>query len=91
MTFNHAWLNPKQMTPIPVDAKTTAILIEEIKRLREGLDKLSRLGNEPLYGNSIGNEIAYRVLYPSVPSIEEPDRKLSVTHDEYGTPMEVVK
>ena len=65
MTFNYKWLDPKQMTPIPVDAKTTAILIEEIKRLREGLDKLSRLGNEPLYGNSTGNVIAYRVLYPS--------------------------
>ena len=34
----------------------------EIKRLREVLEKLARLGNEPEYGNSIGNEIARAAL-----------------------------
>lgn len=32
--------------------------IAEIERLRAVLDRLARLGAEPNYGNSIGNEIA---------------------------------
>ena len=31
-------------------------------RLREALDKLARLGNEPYYGNSTGNVIAQQAL-----------------------------
>ena len=35
----------------------------EIKaKLIEALEKLARLGNEPHYGNSIGNEIAKKAL-----------------------------
>lgn len=34
----------------------------EIRRLREALEKLARLGNEPLLGNSIGNDIAIAAL-----------------------------
>lgn len=30
--------------------------------LREALDRLARLGNEPYFGNSIGNEIAKAAL-----------------------------
>lgn len=33
-----------------------------IALLREALDKLARLGNEPLLGNSIGNQIAQQAL-----------------------------
>ena len=43
------------------DAQTTAA--DEIGRLRNVLDKLSRLGNEPMHGNSDGNLIAYRALH----------------------------
>lgn len=37
-------------------------LISIIERQRNALDKLARLGNEPLYGNSLGNEIAKEAL-----------------------------
>jgi ubiquinone biosynthesis protein UbiJ len=33
-----------------------------IERLRAALDRLARLGNEPHYGNSVGNEIAREAL-----------------------------
>lgn len=36
--------------------------IKEIEDLRAALDRLARLGNEPNYGNSIGNQIALRAL-----------------------------
>jgi regulator of replication initiation timing len=39
-------------------------LTAENKRLREALEKLSRLGNEPMLGNSIGNKIAQAALKP---------------------------
>ncbi len=35
---------------------------KEIERLREALDKLARLGAEPEFGNSIGNDIARAAL-----------------------------
>lgn len=41
---------------------TTSILCEEIIRLQTELEKLSKLGNEPNYGNSIGNVIAQDAL-----------------------------
>jgi hypothetical protein len=34
----------------------------EVERLRAALDRLARLGNEPDYGNSVGNEIARDAL-----------------------------
>ena len=37
-------------------------LAAENKELREVLDRLARLGNEPNYGNSIGNQIAIAAL-----------------------------
>jgi hypothetical protein len=39
-----------------------AKLLAEIERLRAALDRLARLGNEPHYGNSVGNEIAREAL-----------------------------
>ena len=41
---------------------TCRALAEEVERLRDALDKLARLGNEPRYGNSIGNRIAQEAL-----------------------------
>lgn len=35
---------------------------DKIKRLREVLEKLAKLGNGDRYGNSIGNEIARKAL-----------------------------
>ena len=47
-----------------------AAVVTEIVRLRAALDKLSRLGNEPMHGNSDGNLIAYYALYPETdPSV----------------------
>ncbi len=43
----------------PCDAIT---LIKEIKRLYKGLDKLSKLGNEPHLGNSNGNVLSKHIL-----------------------------
>ena len=40
-------------------------LEKETDRLRRVLEKLARLGSEPEYGNSIGNEIARRALEQS--------------------------
>lgn len=37
-------------------------LRDEIARLREALEQLARLGNEPQYGNSVGNRIAQAAL-----------------------------
>ena len=37
-------------------------LLNEVKRLYKGLDKLSRLGNEPHVGNSRGNELSKKIL-----------------------------
>lgn len=37
-------------------------LAAENKRLREALEKLARLGNEPMLGNSVGNIIAQEAL-----------------------------
>ena len=39
-------------------------LEEDNKRLRKALEKLSKLGNEPYLGNSIGNKIAQQALKP---------------------------
>ena len=41
---------------------------DEIDRLREALDKLARLGNEPEFGNSIGNDIARAALEGKEPT-----------------------
>ena len=41
---------------------TCRALAEEVERLRDALDKLARLGNEPRYGNSVGNRIAQDAL-----------------------------
>ena len=38
------------------------VLFDRIDQLEEALDKLSKLGNGNVVGNSIGNEIAFRVL-----------------------------
>jgi hypothetical protein len=43
--------------------------IAEVERLREALEKLSRLGNEPHLGNSDGNMIARDALAAT----EKPD------------------
>lgn len=40
---------------------TTAITAKEAA-MRDALDKLAKLGNEPLYGNSNGNVIALQAL-----------------------------
>lgn len=37
-------------------------LRDERDRLREALEQLARLGNEPYYGNSVGNKIAQKAL-----------------------------
>lgn len=39
----------------------------EIARLREGLEKLARLGNGESYGNSLGNDIAIATLTTTTP------------------------
>ena len=39
-----------------------AALLEKVKRYELALDKLARLGNEPHYGNSVGNVIAKQAL-----------------------------
>lgn len=38
------------------------ICIDRIAKLEATLDKLARLGNEPNYGNSIGNVIARKAI-----------------------------
>lgn len=43
-------------------AQLVADLMAEVGRLRAALDKLARLGNEPHYGNSVGNDIARAAL-----------------------------
>ena len=47
-----------------VDALTAerGKLEAENQRLREALEKLARLGNEPMLGNSVGNIIAQEAL-----------------------------
>jgi hypothetical protein len=45
---------------IPVATLTQALKIIEAQR--EALERLARLGNEPAYGNSTGNEIARAAL-----------------------------
>lgn len=40
----------------------TEILIKQNKIMSDALDQLARLGNEPHYGSSIGNEIAQHAL-----------------------------
>jgi len=42
--------------------KTIATQKRDLRHCRETLDKLSRLGNEPLHGNSDGNIIAHKCL-----------------------------
>ena len=44
-----------------------------LNEYHQALDKISRLGNEPMHGNSDGNMIAYYALHPSV--IATPDLK----------------
>ena len=50
----------------PNDAAQYALAAIDMKkqmdRYREALNKLARLGNEPRYGNSIGNRIAQDAL-----------------------------
>jgi hypothetical protein len=33
-----------------------------VREMAAGLDKLARLGNEPYFGNSVGNSIAREIL-----------------------------
>ena len=44
------------------DAARCVEAVNEVERLREALEKLARLGNEPEYGNSEGNLIARAAL-----------------------------
>lgn len=37
----------------------------QLAELRDALDKLARLGNEPNFGNSTGNRIAQAALLPT--------------------------
>ena len=46
-------------------------LKQRIKELETVLDKLARLGNEPNFGNSIGNQIAQKAL----PALSEAEGK----------------
>jgi len=54
MTEERVWLEQTN--------KTNEALTNTNARLREALDKLARLGNEPYYGNSTGNVIAQQAL-----------------------------
>ena len=45
----------------PLEAENTA-LKARVEQLEKALDKLARLGNEPHFGNSRGNEIARAAL-----------------------------
>lgn len=45
-----------------IEVNDNARLIAAVPDLLEALEKLAKLGNEPYYGNSIGNEIALDAL-----------------------------
>ena len=47
---------------VPVEVTKLEELYSENARLREALEQLARLGSEPHYGNSVGNEIARAAL-----------------------------
>jgi len=49
-------------------------LSAQVVGLREALEKLARLGNEPHYGNSIGNEIAKQALASPDPGEKHRER-----------------
>jgi hypothetical protein len=48
--------------------KQVAALEARVKELEGALDKLARLGNEPYFGNSIGNQIAQAALKKEKPN-----------------------
>lgn len=64
----NAWLNEHE-------AKW---LLDYAEKLEQALDKLARLGNEPHYGNSIGNRIAQDALQARQPQ-DEPKYDLKET------------
>lgn len=39
-------------------------MVERMERMEKALEKLARLGNEPMFGNSVGNDIAREALSP---------------------------
>ena len=47
------------------------LLLERIKQMTAVLERLARLGNEPEYGNSIGNQIARAALHTIEPNKEK--------------------
>ena len=65
-----AWIRANRMEEEIESARLQLISFKEalraeedkVARLREALDRLARLGNEPEYGNSIGNQIARAAL-----------------------------
>ena len=54
--------NRKTNALIKRHADQLATQAEQIKVAREGFTRLSKLGNEPLLGNSTGNKIAQEYL-----------------------------
>lgn len=52
---------PEGATPTEQD-KDMLWLVERLDEVRDALEKLARLGNEPHYGNSDGNVIAKQAL-----------------------------
>lgn len=54
---------------------TTAITPKEVVMM-DALQKLAKLGNEPLYGNSVGNSIALDAL-KNIGDLSSPELKMS--------------
>ena len=72
-----------RMKEMRADSVVEIAAKEEIKQLqaenikmREALDKIARLGNEPFMGNSVGNNIAIEALSTPAYSLQEHDNEL---------------
>lgn len=52
----------RQSQPPPPQSAQVLTIAQHVSKLKIALDKLARLGNEPEYGNSVGNVIAQEAL-----------------------------
>ena len=62
ITTAQSMSHPDVVLTINTLGKMADELRAENEKLREALERLARLGNEPHYGNSIGNDIARAAL-----------------------------
>lgn len=61
---------PNNMYEYPPDTDHIAKLDRLLQEALDALEKLAKLGNEPMYGNSVGNRIAQETLHNIISQLE---------------------